>query len=396
MQHISTGIDIGTSTIKVIVSESNDQNPRNKPKIIGVGLEESKGVHRGYITNQDEAALSLKKALLQAEKTSGFKISKAFLAVSGIGLSGNVFSSTLLLSSKDSEVTNTDIKKICEQCEADIPEQFLLNREVIHAIPLHFKLDGKPVLGRVVGLKGSKLEVKMLFITTLSQHLKDLVDLLGTCNVSVEDVLASPLATSLVALSKNQQMAGCLLLNIGSETTIATVFENGVPIALEVFPIGGNDITNDVALGLKISLEDAERVKIARPETVPYPRKKIEEIVGARLSDIFELVESHLKKIGRNGLLPAGINITGGTACIGQIEEIAKANLKLPAKKIAIKFEGDTKHPVKDGVWSVAYGLCILGNSSPESKGTISLYGMRNVMHSAKNNLWAWIKKILP
>lgn len=394
-QHISVGIDIGTSTIKVIVSESGDQQ-KTKPKVIGLGIEESKGICRGYITNTEEAVVSIKRALIQAEKTSGFKISKAYLAVGGISLSGNVFSSTLLLPQKDSEITNTDVKKICDQCEADLPEAFLMNREIIHAIPLHFKLDGKPVLGRVTGLKGAKLEVKMLFVTSLSQHLKDIIDVLGACNVAVEDVLASPLATSLVSLSKNQQMAGCLLLNIGSETTTATVFENGAPISLEVFPIGGEDITKDIALGLKISLEDAERVKLARPETVPYPRKKIEEIVNARLSDIFELVESHLKKIGRNGLLPAGVNITGGSACIVSIEEIAKLNLKLPAKKVAIKFEEETRFVPKDGIWSVAYGLCVLGGSSSESKSTISLYGMRNVMHSARNSLWAWIKKILP
>jgi cell division protein FtsA len=301
-----------------------------------------------------------------------------------------------MLTERDSEVTSGDIRKINEQCEVDIPHQFLLNREIIHAIPLQYKLDGKVVLGRVLGLKGTKLEIKILFITALSQHIRDIIDALGVCGIAVEDVLASPLATSLVTLSRNQQMAGCLLLNIGSETTTVTVFENGFPISLEVLPIGGTDITHDIALGLKISIEDAERVKQSRPETVPYPRKKIEEIIAARLGDIFELVESHLKKINRNGLLPAGVNMTGGSACINGIEDIAKANLKLSAKKIGIKFEGDSKAVLKDGTWSVAYGLCILGNEGNESKSTINLYGMRNVMHTAKNNLWAWLKKILP
>ncbi len=394
-QNISVGIDIGTAYIKVIVTESTSDQ-KTKPKVIGYGLQESKGVHRGYIVNLEEATLAIKQALLQAEKTSGYKITKAYVAIGGVGLTSAVFSSTLLLSNKDSEVTTSDIKKISEQCEMDIPPQFLLNKEIIHSIPLQYKLDGKVVLGRVLGLKGAKLEIRMLFITALSQHIRDIVDALGICHVGVEDVLASPLATSLVTLSKNQQMAGCLLLNIGSETTTAAVFENGYPISLEVLPIGGTDITHDIALGLKISIEDAERVKYARPETVPYPRKKIEEIISARLGDIFELVEIHLKKIGRNGLLPAGVNITGGTACINTIEEVAKTNLKLSAKKIGIKFEGDSKIGLKDGTWSVAYGLCVLGTEDNDSRSTINLYGMRNVMYSAKNNLWAWIKKILP
>lgn len=394
-QTISVGCDIGTHSIKVIVTESDPQS-KTKPKIIGAGFAESRGVHHGYIINIDEAALSIKKAITDAEKSSGFKISKTYLGLGGIGLSGAVFTSTMMLAEKDSEVTANDLKKLSEQCENDLPQSFLLNREIIHAIALQYKLDGKLTMGRVTEMRGSKLEVRILFITALSRHIRDMVDALGICGVAVEDVMASPLASSLVTLSKNSLMAGCLLLNIGSETVSAAVFENGMPISIEVFPIGGNDITNDIALGLKISLEDAERVKLSKPETVPYPRKKLEEIIDARLSDIFELVETHLRKIGRNELLPAGINITGAGACISSIENIAKTYLKLPAKKIGMKFEGESKVTIKDGTWAVAYGLCVLGSSSGESQNTISLYGMRNVMHTATNSIWGWIKKILP
>ncbi|HYC34134.1 MAG TPA: cell division protein FtsA [Candidatus Paceibacterota bacterium] len=394
-QTISVGCDIGSQSVKIIVTESNDQH-KSKPRIIGAGFSESKGVRHGYIVNIDEAALSIKRAVVEAEKSSGYKISKTYLAIGGVGLSGAVFSSSMLLSEKDSEVTQNDLKKIAEQCENDLPSSFLLNREIIHAIPLQYKLDGKLVMGRVLGMHGSKLEVRMLFITCLSQHVRDMIDALGACGIAVEDVMAAPLASSLATLSKNQQMAGCLLLNIGSETVSAAVFENGMPISIEVFPIGGNDITNDIALGLKIGLEDAERVKVSKPETVPYPRKKLEEIISARLSDIFELVEAHLKKIGRSGLLPAGVNMTGTSANISHLEEVAKSYLKLPAKKVGMKFDGDSKLPIRDGSWSTAYGLCVLGSTSNESESVISLYGMRNVMHSAKNSIWGWIKKILP
>ncbi len=396
-QTISVGVDIGSYNVKVIITESaTDGQSKSKPKIIGFGLSESRGIRHGYITNIDEAVLSIKSAIAQAEKASGFKITKVYLSVGGIGLTGAMFSSTMILPEKDSEISNSDIKKICEQCESDLPQSFLLNREIIHTIPLQYKLDGKLALGQIVGMKGSKLEVRMLFVTGLTRHIRDMIDALGAAGVGVEDVLASPLASSLVTLSKNQQMAGCVLLNIGSQTVTTTVFENGMPISLEVFPIGGDDITNDIALGFKISLEDAERVKISKPETVPYPRKKLEEIVSARLSDIFELVEAHLKRIGRNELLPAGVNITGGSACIGHIEQIAKEYLKLPAKKVGIKFEEESKVAIKDGTWSVAYGLCLLGSDSEGHQKTLNLYGMRNIMHSAKNNLWSWIKKMLP
>jgi cell division protein FtsA len=128
--------------------------------------------------------------------------------------------------------------------------------------------------------------------------------------------------------SKNCRL--CILANIGAETVSIVVFENNIPISLEVFPIGSVDITHDIALGLKIPLDDAERIKLGSDTGVSVSRKKLEEIIDARLSDIFELIENHLKKIGRNGLLPAGIIMIGGGSGTPNIEEVAKATLKLP------------------------------------------------------------------
>lgn len=396
---ISVGIDIGTDTIKVIVSESQNDEQRSKPRIIGVGYAKSSGLRHGYIVNVDECAQSIKKAVTDAEKTSGYKITKTHLGIGGVGLSGAVFSSTLLLEEKGSEITKSDIEKISNLCETEIPESFILNKNIIHSIPLQFKIDGKVVLGKPVGLKGSKLECKMLFISCLSHHLKDMVDALGLCNITVEDVAASQLASSIAILTKTQQVAGCALINIGAETVSVSVFENGSPLSLEIFPIGGVDITNDIALGLKISIEEAEKVKLSKPDSTAYPRKKLDEIINARISDIFELVESHLKKIGRSGLLPAGAVITGSGSLLPQIESQARQNLKLPAKKSGIKFENETKYPLREGSWPIAYGLTILGinygeNDSPIS--IISTIGIKNTVSKFKNRFIDLIKKILP
>jgi cell division protein FtsA len=129
-----------------------------------------------------------------------------------------------------------------------------------------------------------------------------------------------------------------------------------VPVSLEIFPIGSTDITNDIALGLKVPLEEAEQIKVGAITGSSYPRKKLEEIIQARLSDIFELIDNHLKKIGRNGLLPAGIIITGGGAGLNGIEEMAKNALRLPAR-LGV---------AKDAVWIVAYGLCVMGTHTEE------------------------------
>src|SRR5581483_2385416 len=206
--------------------------------------------------------------------------------------------------------------------------------------------------------------------------------------------MAAPLAASLVTLSKTQKIAGCVLTNIGSETVSIVVFENDIPISLEVFPIGSNDITNDIALGLKIPIDEAERVKLGASQNDKFSKKKLDEIVIARLSDIFELVEAHLRKIGRNGLLPAGIIITGGGSGVATIEDMAKAALKLPSKRSDLKFEGNIKGIIKGSEWAVAYGLCVLGLTSAEDN-LITDLGLSGIKDTP-SRLWRWVKKLLP
>lgn len=400
-ENISIGIDVGTHNVKVMVCEASSNAEKHKPKIIGLGFAPSRGLRHGYVVDVHEAAASIKTALSQAEKSSGYKISKAYLAIGGLGLSSSVFSSSISLGEKETEVTENDLRHALENAENEVPESFILNRDILHAIPLEYRIDGKPVLGKPQGMHGSKLETKVLFITCLSQHLENLIEAVGLCNIEIEDVMAAPLAGSLVTLHKTQQMAGCILVDIGAETVSASVFENGAPVSLEIFPIGSIDITNDIALGLKIPLDDAERVKISKPESVPYPRKKIEEIVGARLSDIFDLLEAHLKKIGRNGLLPAGIIITGGGSYALHVELLAKNYLKIPAKRSALKLDDEnkfltnSKEASKENIWAVAYGLCILGVSGMDTNSPVRNFGARWVKKTGRS-IWGWIKKILP
>jgi cell division protein FtsA len=190
-------------------------------------------------------------------------------------------------------------------------------------------------------------------------------------------------------------MAGCGLLSIGAETSSFTIFENGVPISIAIFPLGSKDVTNDIALGFKVSLEEAERIKTSRPESLPYPRKKIEEIIRARLEDIFDLAQTHLKKIGRSGLLPAGILITGGGAQNPYVEDIAKDILKLPAKKVGIKFDGESKIAVPNAIWSVAYGLAQIGMSTVRGGGSFS-QRFGHVKGGFMRNVLRFLTKLLP
>ncbi len=239
-------------------------------------------------------------------------------------------------------------------------------------------------------MKGSRLEVRMLFITCLESHLEDLLGAVEEAHIEVIDVMASPIAGSFVILSKSQKMAGAVLANIGAETISIVVFENNIPISLEVFPIGSTDITNDIALGLKIPLEEAENIKLGSLGPNSFSRKKLDEIIHARLTDMFELIENHLKKIGRNGLLPAGIFITGGGSGIGNIEDFAKVSLKLPSRIGTVSI--GEKNRVKDSTWAVAYGLCMLGFSKEEKREL----GVKEKMNKGTEKILGWIKQFLP
>ena len=379
--NIVTGIDIGTYQVKVVIADGNHR-VSGLPKIIGLGYAESKGLRHGYIINKTDAIKSIKKAVSQAEKNSGIKIEKAFVSIGGIGLSSHTATGQIIISRADSEITELDIEKVKEEAEKNIPQNISINRKNIHTIPIEYKIDSNQIWGNPIGLKGHQLEVKILYISSLKHHVKELIDTIEASDIEIADAVASPIAAGIVNLSKTERMAGCVMVNIGSETVSAVVYEEDVPISLEVFKVGSNDITNDIALNLKVSLEEAEKIKqesnISINDKSTYTKKtpqgKLEAIITSRLSNVFKLIEEHLKKIERNGLLPAGIILTGGGSGITSAEDLARATLNLPSRvaKIANHKVNNAVGGlrVKDSTWSVAYGLCVYGLNYEQEEPT--------------------------
>jgi cell division protein FtsA len=198
-------------------------------------------------------------------------------------------------------------------------------------------------------------------------------------DIEVLDQMASPLAGSYVTLTKDQKMKGCVLANIGSETVSIVVYDEGVPVSLKVFPTGSTNITDDLALGFRISLEDAERIKLGRLGGAMYPRKKVDEIITLRFRTLFDLIDKHLRAIGKRGNLPAGIVLSGGGAGQGTISDIAKGALNLPARVADLKISSDTK--VRDATWAVAYGLALWGltgeTETPHKESAINFDGIK-------------------
>jgi cell division protein FtsA len=387
-ERIITGIDVGTYQVKVVVVHApHKSDTKSLPQILGTGYAESRGLRNGYIINESDVSRSVRNAVAQAEKAAGIHIKSAYISMGGIGLDEIHSHGEAITSRADSEITTVDVEKALEDSEENIMDQ-IPNRKILHAIPLSFRVDGSQVLGRPQGMRGTKLEVNSLFVTTFEQHLNDLVGAIESIGIVALDIMASPLAGSLVMLSKAQKRAGCILANIGAETVSIVVFENSIPISLKVFPIGSNDITNDIALGLKIPLEEAEKIKRGGMSSTTFSKRKLDEIISARLTDIFELIDAHLKKIKRDGLLPAGVIITGGGSGLTTSQDLARAALKLPSKIATLDPGKNGK--VKDASWAVSYGLCIWGAEGHDEDSGITM------AKKTGNTLVNWFKQFLP
>jgi cell division protein FtsA len=386
-----TGVDVGTYQVKVVIAKESD-DPRLPPTILGTGYAESRGVRQGYIVSIPDVARSIAAALMQASKAARVRPKRAYLALGGVGLDEVTSRGEVVVERGDSVVTERDLARAVKQSEGALPPEATLNRKVLHTIPRYWYLDGQKVLGHnPVGMRGARLAVETLFITCLERHMHDLVEALEAGGLEPEDVVASPVAASFVALSKMQKRVGCVLANIGSETLSMIVFEDGAPVSVKVFPIGGSDVTNDLALGLRISPEEAESLKQGAVLTEGFPKRTVDQIIGRRVSDMFKLVEAHLKKIGKSELLPAGVILTGGGSGLASTADLAKAVLKLPSRQAPL--DNPNNHwQLRDSSWAVAYGLTIWGANEGNDFQTTEGSGATDILKSS----WRWLKKFLP
>ncbi|KKU77158.1 MAG: Cell division protein ftsA [Parcubacteria group bacterium GW2011_GWA2_47_7] len=247
-KRIITGIDIGTHSVRVVISEYTEG--AGLPHILGVGKAESRGLRHGYIINIADAVKGVRVAVEQAEQAAGVRIRDAYVSVGGVGLEGTQTSGAAIISRADSEITEADVERAHRACEQNLHN--VANKKILHTVPIEYFVDGKKIYGRPSGMKGLKLEAKCLIVTCLEQHLNDLIRTVEEAGIEPIDACASSIAASFVALTKAQRIAGVVLANIGAETISIIVYEEGIPISLEVFPTGSTDITNDIALGLKI------------------------------------------------------------------------------------------------------------------------------------------------
>lgn len=353
-----TGIDIGTYHVKVVIA-APPEKPDLPMQILGTGTAASKGLRHGYIVDIKEAAMSIREAVSRASAAAHVKVASARVAVGGVGLEDLRSSADLSLTPSGGVVQEADLERIARESVKRASAK-LANKRVLHTIPLEYRIDGMPIYGSPIGLQGTKLTVDTLLITVLAKHYEDIIDSVEAAGIEVEDDgMASPVAASFVTLTKAQKMAGVVLANIGAETLSIVVYENDAPVSLKVFPVGGNVITESLALTFQMPLPDAEQAKRGAVLGSEVPDKRVQTVIQGRMKDMFTLINSHLKTLGKHRLLPAGIVITGGGSGIATASDIAKSILKLPSQIGQIGLM--SRSASVDATWAVAYGLCRWG-----------------------------------
>ncbi|HEX9664783.1 MAG TPA: cell division protein FtsA, partial [Patescibacteria group bacterium] len=378
---IITGLDVGSTTIRIVVGQKIvDSNNEEKLHIIGVAETSAEGISKGVIVSIDDAVSSISSCLEKAERMAGVPIEQAYVGISGSHILSQGSKGVIAVSKANGEINEDDIERVIEAAQAVATPP---NYEILHVIPRNFTVDNQMGIKDPLGMTGVRLEVEAQIIQGLSSQVKNLTKTIYRTGVDIEDLVLAVLAAAESVLSKRQKELGVALVNIGGSTTSLVVLEEGDVLHTSILPIGGGHITSDVAIGLRTSIDVAEKVKIEYGSAVPnninkkdeinlaefssgdestVSRKHVAEIIEARLEEIFELVDRDLKKINRSGLLPAGVVLTGGGARLEGIVEVAKKKFRLPASIGYPTEMASAIEKVNDPIFSAALGLVIWGS----------------------------------
>jgi cell division protein FtsA len=378
-ENIVVGLDIGTTKICCIIGEVN---PDGSINVIGIGNTPSKGLRKGIVVNIESTVTAIKKAVDDASRMAGVEVGSVYAGIAGGHVKGINTEAVVAVSGKNKQVTKADIDRVIEAIKiTSIP----LDREVIHIIPQEFIVDDQAEIRDPVGMFGNRLKAKVHVVTANVARAQDVVRSIEKAGYFVEDIVLQPLASSESVLTYDEKELGAVLVDIGGGTTDIIVFVDGGVRHTAVIPIGGIQVTNDIAIGLRAPIDQAEEIKKAngaafvpmvneteevkvkliggRAERV-VPRRVVAEIIQPRIEEIFEFVGQELRLSGTEGKIPSGVIVTGGSSLISGIEDVVEKILKLPVR---IGYPTEIKglvEVVNSPIYATAIGLMIYGGRS--------------------------------
>lgn len=423
-RNIIVALDIGTSTVETIIAET--VRGEDAPRILGIGVAPSQGVRRGIVIDLGEVTASIRRSVEEARKASGASgvaVRSVWLAIGGSHVSVSSSKGVVAVSRADGEISPEDVRRVINAAEAFVAKN--PNKELLHIIPRNFRVDNEAGIKDPVGMHGVRLEVDALIVECSAPFLKNILKCVEGAGYAVEDYVFGPLATARAVLTKRQKELGVMLLDIGGGTASFVVYEEGMPLHAGVLPIGGGHITSDVAIGLRTHVDVAEQIKKVYGSCLPdeftkrdlihlaeflpedhvdlqgkaadtllYPRRELAEIISARMQDLFEVLQKELRKIGRSGLLPAGVVLVGGTSALPGLLEVTKRELRLPVEygRPQDFFEGiDEKNA---STLATSLGL-IQWAHGKTYESEVTRFSSR-VLRANKHPLMKWLRSLLP
>lgn len=406
---IFTAVDIGSSRIKTVIGTFTEDK---KLRIEGIGVSPSSGVRKGNILDMDEFKNNVDFSLTEAEKMVGEQIASLHLGVSGTGI--EVFTNTGIVSIPHQEVSEDDVNRALDMSQNGVD---MLNKTVLKVVPEIFSLDIEKGIKNPIGMAAKRLEVRSHIFTINSNTINNIRKGIDGVGVEIIDVYPNAFAAAEAVLSKRQKELGVVCVDIGASTTGITVYEEGVLVFSSMIPIGGEHVTSDVALGLRISIDLAEKLKleygdvilakdekgkdeeidlskISRTETGTVSKKYLSEIVRARYSEMLYFINSELKKIGKDGMLPEGAVITGGGAKMRNLPELAKEILRLPVSiGTPEDLESITGASIGDPSYASVVGILLLSQKYGNHRSGFRLHFSAGSFWNSLKNLFS---KLVP
>jgi cell division protein FtsA len=371
------GFDIGTRKVVAIIGEVTEER---KIEIIGIGTADSHGLRKGVVVDLEATTAAIKKAQEEAELMAGVEIDSAFFGISGPYIKSFNSRGVVAVSGKNREISREDVRRVVDQSKAiPIPP----DREIIHIIPQEFIVDDQDGIKDPVGMSGIKLEVNVHIVTDALTSLQNLKRCVERAGIRVEEVVLNQIATAQAILTQDERELGVGQIDIGAGTTEVAIYERGSLWYTSTIPIGGDNFTNDIAVGLRTPIPEAERIKkkfgcVAGPpaeeqETIEVPsvgkgrkprvlsRQLLSDIIQPRAEEIFRLVDSDIKRMGYDKSLNSGIVLTGGTALLEGLEEVAEEIFDLPVRRGDPGGVGGLVDRVSTPDFSTAVGLILHG-----------------------------------
>ncbi len=408
------GIDVGTTKVCTIVGQVYDNGRIN---VLGVGLTPSKGLDKGVVVNIDDAVNAIATSVEKAERLSGYRINASFVGISGRHIQSLNSRGVVAVARSDHEITRHDVARAVEAAQAvAIPTQ----REVIHVIPRAYVVDGNEGIRDPIGMSGFRLEVETHIITGEVMAIQNLIKSVQKTGVEIDDLVLQPLAAGEAVLSADDKDRGVVLVDIGGGTTDIAVFAQGGIWHTSVIPVGGNHFTNDIVIVQQTPHNTAEYLKLkygaaiaaeteeesddvidvegfAPGERQQISRRMLNQVLQARAEELTELIYNEIRRSGYEGLLPAGIVLTGGTAQLPRLDELMRDMLGIPVRigtPADLTGLADTlnspAYATAIGLlrWGMRHGASGLhsGNAPPERGGWISTY----------ERFKRWLKEFLP